>query len=239
MKRVCKLTGKSFCGLENRMARKKLQKFEEFKTMQRCYDPSQESYKNMAGKWQKTVFKNDNPIVLELACGYGEYTVGLAEIYPNKNFIGVDIKADRMWKGATLSTEKKINNTAFLRTQIQQLANFFQEGEISDIWITFADPQPNKERARLTSKRFLDIYKKILKKDGTVHLKTDSSILFDYTLKTLKSRNDIRDLKHTNDLYTSVFANIHHGIKTRYEKHFTNLGEVIKYLQFRFKHTKK
>ena len=185
------------------MARSKLKKFREIEIMSNIIEPSKAIYTAIKGNWH-TYFGNKNPIILELGCGYGEYTNNLAQIYPNKNFIGVDIKGERIWQGATDSNNLRLTNTAFLRVEIQQLADFFGESEASEIWLTFCDPQPNNPKKRLTHKFFRDLYSYILPKNGLIHLKTDSDILFDYTIDAVQNDNLCQNLIHTKDLYSSI-----------------------------------
>jgi tRNA (guanine-N7-)-methyltransferase len=175
--------------------------------------------------------------VVELACGRGEFTVGLSKKYPDKNFIGVDIKGSRIWKGSITAIAEGLDNVAFLRSQIEALDIFFAEGEISELWITFPDPRPRDgdEKKRLTSPRFLDLYKPMIQRNGTVHLKTDNTGLFDYTLSLLKTKEDIKNLEFTHDFYSSAYKDDHFGIQTRYEKKFSEEGEKIKYLKFQFR----
>ena len=172
-----------------------------------------------------------------MACGRGEFTVGLGREYRDQNFIGIDIKGSRIWKGSSTATAEGITNVAFLRTQIQNLDQFFAENEISELWITFPDPFPRDgdEKRRLTSPRFLDMYKTMVKSTGIVHFKTDNTGLFEYTLGLVESRADIEVIAYTFDFYQSDMKDDHHGIKTKYEKLFSDKGEKIKYLKFRFK----
>lgn len=193
-------------------------------------------FEEIKGQWRARQFQNQNPLVVELACGRGEFTVGLARVFPHQNFIGVDIKGSRIWKGSSTASEEGLENVAFLRTQIQLLDKFFDQGEIDELWITFPDPFPRDgdEKRRLTSDRFLDMYKPLLKSGGTVHFKTDNTGLFDFSLNLVQSRKDIEVLGHTHDFYQSEWKDDHFGIQTRYEKMFSEKGEKIKYLKFRF-----
>jgi tRNA (guanine-N7-)-methyltransferase len=218
------------------MSRRKLQRFRENELNRNVVQPGKEIYEIITGKWNSLQFENYNPIVVELACGRGEFTVGLARNYPDKNFIGVDIKGSRIWKGSTIAISEGLENVAFLRTQIQLLEKYFSTDEISELWITFPDPFPREgdEKRRLTSPRFLDMYKPLLKKDGIVHFKTDNTGLFDYTLDLVKQREDCEIMLHTHDFYASQWKDEHHGIKTKYETLFSEKGEKIKYLKFRF-----
>ena len=218
------------------MSRAKLKRFAEVWERDNVLEPGKDMYEKIKGQWNSYQFKNDNPITIELACGRGEYSVGLARMFPNKNFIGVDIKGDRIWKGSTMAVDEKLENVAFLRTIIQLLEKFFAPEEVSEIWITFPDPRPKDrdEKRRLTNGRFLDIYKNVIAKDGWIRLKTDNTGLFEYTLEVIKERKDIKDLAYTFDVYNSEFEADCHGIKTRYEKKHTALGADIKYLKFQF-----
>lgn len=184
------------------------------------------------GKWNEEVFSRSNPITLELGCGKGEYTVGLAEANPDRNYIGVDIKGARMWKGAKTVEERHLGNAAFLRTEIEQITNFFNSEEVDEIWITFPDPQMQKARKRLTSSRFLTNYRTFLKKGGIVNLKTDSPFLFEYT-KRLAETNGFEILKLTDDLYGSGLADPVTSIKTFYEQQWLSRGKSIKLISFR------
>jgi tRNA (guanine-N7-)-methyltransferase len=224
------------------MAKKKLQRFAEMETFINVIQPA---FKEVFGKdyllkglWGKEIFHNENPIVLELGCGKGEYTTGMAGMFPLKNFIGVDIKGSRMWKGARFALTAQLKNVAFLRTRIEVIGSFFGPGEIDEIWFTFPDPQMKKKRKRLTSSRFLNNYRKFLKKDGLIHLKTDNSILYQYTLE-LVEKNKLCLLIHTSDLYGSKTDNDMLEIKTFYESQFLNKGMKISYLCFELPHDKE
>ena len=225
------------------MGKNKLARFAENKTLPNVFQPTREEALNnytLKGKWRSEVFKNHNPIVLELGCGKGEYSVGLAKSFPNKNFIGIDIKGARFWFGAKEAVEKKLNNVAFLRTQIELVDCFFDHDEVDEIWITFPDPQIKYRRTkhRMTHPDFLDRYKKILKKDGIVHLKTDSEFLHGYTLGLLQGQgHEIISAHH--DIYGAPEYEpgtpLLREIKTYYEGLFSAKGKTITYLKFRIK----
>ncbi|MCS6821970.1 MAG: tRNA (guanosine(46)-N7)-methyltransferase TrmB [Microscillaceae bacterium] len=217
------------------MARKKLARFAENHRNPLVIEAGKELFNTIKGKWHSVFFKNENPITLELACGRGEYTIGLAKIYPERNYIGVDIKGARIWQGANYALKENMKNVGFLRTIIQNLENFFEPQEVSEIWITFPDPRPkgNDEKRRLTHPRFLEMYRKLLKDRGLVHLKTDNPALFEYTLEVLRTQ-PIENLKFTYNLYKSELQAWHHGIRTKYENIFTAQGANIHYLQFNF-----
>lgn len=185
------------------------------------------------GRWNQDLFKNGNPITIELGCGKGEYTVGLANNFPHDNFIGIDIKGARMWRGAKTSNEQKLPNVAFLRTRIEFINSFFSSDEVDEIWITFPDPHPGGRNSnkRLTSPWFLNSYRLFLKDKGLIHLKTDNKELYDFTCKVL-SYNNVETIISTNDLYTEKIDNIL-SIRTHYEKIFLDAGLKINYLSFR------
>jgi tRNA (guanine-N7-)-methyltransferase len=187
------------------------------------------------GNWASEFFKNNNPVVLELACGKGEYTVNLAQMFPNKNFIGVDYKGNRIWRGAKTALEEGVSNVAFLRIQIENLIEYFEAGEVDEIWITFPDPQPqlSREKKRLTSPRFLDMYRVVLKPGGYMNLKTDNDRLHAYTADKIAELN-LNLHARTEDLYHSEFANEVLSIKTYYEKKYLQHNKNINYLKFSF-----
>ena len=185
----------------------------------------------LKGKWGESFFKNDHPIVLELGCGRGEYTVGLGRLFPEKNFIGVDIKGARMWTGATESLREGMKNVAFLRTNIEIIDRFFGENEVSEIWLTFSDPQMKKPTKRLSSSFFLERYRRFLKDGGLVHLKTDSNFLYTYT-RLLIEENQLPVLVQTDDLYHSGQADEILSIQTYYEQQWLDRGMNIKYIKF-------
>ena len=170
------------------MGKDKLSKFAAIKEYPHVFEHNEDETLALKGNWRKDFFKNDNPIVLELGCGKGEYSVGLAKHFPNKNFIGCDIKGNRIYIGAKNSLEQGMTNVAFLRTRIDYITDYFSEGEIDEIWLTFSDPQPKKPRKRLSSPLFIERYRQILKKGGIVHMKTDSNLLFEYTEEENKEK---------------------------------------------------
>jgi len=223
--------------------KRKLEHFAEMKEFPHVFEPSLEDVfrtdYHMKGKWRSEFFKNDHPIVLELACGKGEYSVGMAQAYPEKNFIGVDIKGARMWRGAKDSLEAGMGNIAFLRTRIEFIESCFGQGEVDEIWITFPDPQPKdrQEKKRLTGPLFIDRYKKFLKKDGCIHLKTDNSFFYNFTLDEVKEHNYQLEVA-TDELYEKGIHSLDEKlqgilrIKTHYEKIFSDKGHSIHYLRF-------
>jgi tRNA (guanine-N7-)-methyltransferase len=187
------------------------------------------------GQWNTGFFKNSNPVVLELACGKGEYTVNLATLFPEKNFIGIDYKGNRIWRGAKTALEDGVNNVGFLRIQIETILDYFAPGEVDEIWITFPDPQPqiSREKKRLTSPRFLDKYRLILKPGGCVNLKTDNDGLHVYTAEKIAETGLNLYIK-TEDLYHSEYADEVLSIKTYYEKKYLKDNKNINYLKFSF-----
>lgn len=220
------------------MGKNKLERFAELETLQRVFQPGM-SYPPadfaLKGKWHEEVFHNHRPIVLELGCGRGEYTVEMARQFPDKNFIGIDKKGSRLWRGAKTGHEEQLLNTAFLRIQIQHLSYFFEKDEISELWITFPDPQPgqSRENARLTSPRFLEMYRRLLPPGGVVHLKTDSRPLFEYSLEKAREAGATIP-EQTTHLYASAPASEVMQIKTTYEKRFLKEGKEICYMALHF-----
>ncbi len=221
----------------------KLKKFEEIETFNNVFQPGFsevfDTDHSLKSNWRSRVFNNNNPIVLELGCGKGEYTIGLAKKYPDKNFIGIDIKGARIWKGAKEANQLEMKNVAFLRTRIEFISAFFAKNEVDEIWITFPDPQIKKRRnkKRLTASRFLNSYNKFLKTDGVVHLKTDSVEMYSYTLKMIEY-NKLESLFHTNNLYHSEVNDDILNIQTFYEQMFLKEGKKITYCKFRLNNVK-
>lgn len=224
------------------MAKNKLRRFREMKEWSNVFEPTLSLENNeefeLKGNWNKNYFQNENPIVLELGCGKGEYAIGLAKHFPNKNFIGMDIKGARIWVGAKDAVENGIENVAFLRSKIDFITTYFAPAEVDEIWLTFSDPQPLKPRKRLTSKSFIDRYRQVLKPGGIIHLKTDSDLLFESTLEEIEEHG-YNCLEKTWNLYGEIpddldarTKDILH-IKTHYENLFTAKGFDIKYCQFK------
>ena len=213
------------------MGKDKLKKFAEIGTFSNV--KQLEEGKEFKGNWAKKQFGNEKPLVLELACGKGEYTVNMAKFFPEKNFIGIDFKGNRIWRGAKTALEENIQNVAFLRIQIEDILEFFEENEVSEIWITFPDPQPQKSRIkkRLTNPRFLEKYDKITTEKGIFHLKTDNDMLYAYTLEVL-NENNYPIVVQTEDLYNSEFVNEVLSIKTYYEKKYLAVNKNINYVQW-------
>lgn len=214
------------------MTRRKTHRFLQNAESANVIEVGKPLFKTIRGRWRQDYFRNENPIVLELACGKGEYTVGLARAFPGINFIGVDIKGDRIARGSQAAQSMGLTNVAFLRTDINFLSEFFSSQEVNEIWITFPDPHPRakQEKHRLTHPRFLSIYKSLLIKSGILHLKTDNPDLFAYSLEKIKEMNFV-NLQFTTDLYNSQLNIIHMEIKTKYEELFTKKGFTINYLQ--------
>ena len=222
-------------------SKNKLKRFSENETFTNVFQPTREEVVGnefpLRGKWNREFFKNDNPIVLELGCGKGEYSVGLAERSPEKNFIGIDIKGARFWRGAKTAVESGMNNVAFVRTQTELINHIFAENEVSEIWITFPDPQIKYKRTkhRMTNSEFLNNYKKILKPNGLMHLKTDSEFMHGYTLGLLHGEG--HEVIYANhNIYKNEGAPAEvTGIQTFYESQYLEVNKPITYIQFRIK----
>ena len=223
------------------MARKKLVRFDDNLKMQCVFQPSLDDSKNdqflLKGKWNSEFFKNDHPIVVELGCGKGEYTVELAKKYPDKNFVGIDIKGARIWYGAKAVTDLGLGNVAFVRGKIDMVNHFFAKDEIEEIWLTFSDPQPKKPSKRLSSKSFVALYRQFLKSGGIIHMKTDNTMLFEWTLEEIL-KNDYALKINSFDVYSDLKSGFDPKtcellqIQTHYQQLFTKRGFDIKYLSF-------
>jgi|TARA_B100001094_G_scaffold333412_1_gene411802 tRNA (guanine-N7-)-methyltransferase len=220
------------------MGKDKLKRFSQLKTFKNVIQP-QTNYLSeddpVKGNWYD-IFENRNPIIIELGCGAGEYTIGLARLFPNINFIGIDIKGARLWKGAKIAIDEKLLNVRFLRTKIDFINKFFAKNEIDEIWLTFSDPQPKKPRKRLTSELFINRYRLILKNKGVIHLKTDSDLLYQYTKEEIFNHNyylikDIKNIYNHNYINNSTLKEILY-LKTFYEKKWIQMGKSIKYISF-------
>jgi len=220
------------------VGKNKLARWNELETFNNVFQPEIDAVagKDHAakGRWKNEIFRNMNPVVLELGCGKGEYTVGLATRFPGNNYIGVDIKGARMWRGAKTANEHNLPNVAFLRTRIEFISSFFEADEVDEIWITFPDPHAGLRNSnkRLTSPAFLNRYRLFLKDKGLVHLKTDNTELYNYSKKVVL-RNDLELVNSTTDLYAENLSDDILSIKTHYEKIFTKAGLKIHYLSFR------
>jgi len=224
------------------MAKNKLRRFSEMKEWSNCFEPTLDvltpDHFPLKGNWNRDYFKNEHPIILELGCGKGEYTVGLANHFPDKNHIGVDIKGARIWVGAGEAIQNEMKNVAFLRAKIDFINHYFVKNEIDEIWLTFSDPQPMKPRKRLTSLDFIERYRQILKPGGIIHLKTDSDLLFESTLEEIATHK-YSLLESTWDLYNEMNPDLDATtkeilhIKTHYENLFVSKGSVIKYCKFK------
>lgn len=217
------------------MGKNKLEKFADMASYPHVFEYPYSAVDNvpfeMKGNWHKEFFKNNNPIVLELGCGRGEYTVGLGRMFPDVNFVGVDIKGARMWTGATESLESGMQNVAFLRTNIEIIDRFFAADEVAEVWLTFSDPQMKKATKRLTSTYFMERYRKFLVDGGIIHVKTDSNFMFTYT-KYMVEKNQLQVDVMTEDLYHSGMADEILGIRTYYEQQWLDRGLNIKYIKF-------
>lgn len=212
----------------------KLEKFAQNKESSNVIEPGKAIYETIKGNWN-AFFGNDHKLVIELACGWGEYTLSLGERFPDQNFVGIDIKGDRVWRGSQYALKNGLQNVAFLRTHIIEILDLFEENEVDEIWLTFPDPRPKErdEKHRLSNASFLRKYHHILKKDGWFKFKTDNTGLFEYTLQVLSDFN-VRAHSFTFDLYHSELMADHFDIKTKYERIWTEKGEKIKYMKFQF-----
>ncbi len=217
------------------MTKSKLERFAQMETFSNVIQPSfEEVYGkdyDLKGKWKNSYFKNDHPLVLELGCGKGEYTVGLARMYPEKNFIGIDVKGARMWKGARAALNEELENVAFVRTRIEFIQSVFGRNEVDEIWLTFPDPQLKKRKKRLSSSRFLNSYSRFLTPGGIIHLKTDNKVLYEYTL-AIAIENNLPVMIATENLYENVSDDPVLKIRTFYEQQFLDQGLKIHYLKF-------
>jgi len=220
------------------VGKNKLQRFEENTSFKNLFQYQYSQLQNensfpLKGKWKEKYFKNNNPIIVEIGCGKGEYTTGLAKMYPNKNFIGFDRQGARLWRGCKTALEENLQNVAFVRTNIQFIESFFDKNEVDEIWITFPDPQPNKpnHRKRLTSSSYLKRYSNILKPDGIIHLKTDSEFFFNFTMEVIEMEEH-KILFSTTDLYGTKINDDVAKIQTFYEKIWLEQGLKIHYVRF-------
>lgn len=223
--------------IEITYVKSKLKRFEIIAGRENVLEPGKDIYTKIKGRWHEDYFKNENPLTVELACGRGEYSVGMARLFKDRNFVGVDMKGDRIWKGSTWAFDEGLANVGFLRTQILNIESFFGAAEIDEIWLTFPDPRPRKRdiKRRLSSPRFMEMYKRLLRPGGWFRLKTDNTGFYQYTLEEIQQRTDITDLQFTDDVYASELRPECFDIKTRYEEMFASKGEKIKYLRFRFR----
>lgn len=189
----------------------------------------------LKGTWHQEIFENTNPIVLEIGCGRGEYTINLGRRFPEKNFIGIDVKGPRLWKGAKTAYDEELGNVAFVRTLVESITDYFAPGEVSEIWVTFPDPYPKpcKEQKRLVSERFLGLYRQILSPDGIIHFKTDNTELFEWGIESFEGNEGVEILRYTKDLYNSDLLDEITSIKTTYEAKFLAEGKDIKYAEIR------
>lgn len=212
--------------------RNKLKRFAENAERNNVIEPGKKLYDSIKGRWQDTFFENDHPVIVELACGKGDYAIGLSRQFPEKNYVGVDIKGSRIWYGSAQAQEEELENVGFLRTKILNIESFFEESELSEIWITFPDPRPrdSDEKRRLTHPRFLRMYQQILKDGGIFHLKTDDLPFFEFSLQMLQEFS-IQNLVYTKNLYNHPLLDEHYGIQTTYELRWLKEGKKINYLR--------
>ena len=216
--------------------RNKLERFRENQERRNVVEPGKPIFETIRGNWS-SFFGNQQPITFELGCGKGAYTLGLARLYPEQNFVGVDVKGARLWVGSTQAEEEALDNVAFLRIRLLDVVQYVAPDEAATLWITFPDPRPRDRDAkrRITGPRFMDLYRQIVRSGGWIHLKTDNQPLFNYTLMTLQQRTDITDLSFTHDLYTSPLYETDQRIVTDYEQKFRAQGKKIAYLRFTFR----
>jgi tRNA (guanine-N7-)-methyltransferase len=222
-------------------SKNKLKRFKENDTFGNVFQPTREEVVSdqfsLKGKWNLDYFKNNNPIVLELGCGKGEYSVGLAEKYPYKNFIGIDLKGARFWRGAKTAVETGLKNVAFIRTQIELINHIFNENEVNEIWITFPDPQIKYKRTkhRMTNSEFLKLYKKVLKPEGVINLKTDSEFMHGYTLGLLHGEGHEVIYSNHNVYVNEGSPEEVTSLQTFYEKQYLEKNKAITYIRFKIK----
>ena len=220
------------------MAKDKLARFAAIKTFPNVLEHHYQASFPMKGHWHRDFFKNENPMVLELGCGKGEYSVGMARLFPEKNFLGIDIKGNRMFIGARQALHEKLNNVGFLRTRIDFVESLFGPNEVDEIWLTFSDPQPQKPKKRLSSSLFINRYRTFLKPGGMIHMKTDNDLLFDFTMEEIE-QHGYTIIDYRPDLYATLngsedsVENTIFRIKTHYETLFHAKGHVIKYVSFK------
>lgn len=225
------------------MGKDKLRKWEENKSFSHVFEPPIKPHAEGArfefsGKWNQEAFATARPLTLELGCGKGEYSVGLARMYKDRNFVGVDIKGHRFWRGAKDSNEEQLDNVAFLRARIEFIHHYFGPEEVDQIWLTFSDPQPKHEKHRITGPLFIEKYKQFLRPGGTIHIKTDNTGLYEWTLEALQEAGYSIDV-HTDNVYTEFFQTLDEewqqvmSIRTYYEQKFAEQGSTIKYIRFR------
>ncbi|MFY0696432.1 MAG: tRNA (guanosine(46)-N7)-methyltransferase TrmB [Balneola sp.] len=216
------------------MPKIKEKRMEEVRTFENTFDWHDYNSKNPfpKGSWNANIFKNENPIVLELACGKGEYSTGLGKLYPNKNFVGFDLKGNRLWVGAQRALDQELENVRFFRAYIDHLDQFFEKEEVSDIWIIFPDPQLKKDRKKLTAPKFLKLYRPLLKSGATINLKTDSQELYEFTKEVIEEQN-LKLLRDIEDVHKECPDDPELSIKTYYEKMHLEKGKLIKFISFR------